>query len=136
MLKLILILVSLSLFVSCSKDIEVIKDNKVLTITVPYSTKEAVESLKLEELNQEEIRESCTYTGFCAGCGIGYDGQYSCGYKHSFTCSGHRQVFVQNYQELYKINYLVEKDNQKITYSSPEKSRSYYRVLKELSNCQ
>jgi hypothetical protein len=43
----------------------------------------------------QEVREvGCEYTGFCYTCGIGFDGEYGCGFKMSSSCDGRQQALV------------------------------------------
>ena len=46
---------------------------------------------------------SCTYTGFCYGCGIGFDGKFSCGFSFNSNCSGSQKATVEYYQRKYYL---------------------------------
>lgn len=47
------------------------------------------------ESHQEERIVSCTISGFCYGCGLGFDGKYECKVGFHSDCPGNRRAIVQ-----------------------------------------
>jgi len=47
-----------------------------------------VEHKKYGEPFKRDQEVSCNYTGYCYGCGMGFDGTLKCGHSLSHSCDG------------------------------------------------
>lgn len=51
--------------------------------------------IKREAVTRDVREISCTHYGYCLRCGLGFDGEFSCGFGWSSLCSGKQQAMVR-----------------------------------------
>lgn len=80
-----------------------------------------------------EKNVNCNYSGICFGRDLGTM-NYSLGF-HTF-CDGHKFVKTQIIHEQFVEKYSVTKNNFKMVYTSPIKTKMYETHVQDLSSCK
>ena len=123
----------LLLITGCSQTVEVLTETGVKKITFGFFDIKDTKLIILKEvdLNKKTTQHnSCSYTGFCHGCGIRFDGKQNCGFAIRM-CSGHKEVEYKVFEQTYKMQYVTKTG----TYESPIYTRESLKHLRELSGC-
>jgi hypothetical protein len=74
---------------------------------------------------ETEETTSCYKYDFCHKCGMDFDGDFKCGWKHSAFCPGTKKILVR----ITPVSGHYEKDPDKIV------TRNERIILKELTEC-
>ena len=93
------------------------------------------EQLKMVNTYEESGTTSCTHSGFCMMCGLGYDGKMDCGSKTSPVCPGSQKTLykVELFDRTIKLHIYNDEGSAEIRTS--DKREIMRTPIKTLSDC-